>query len=390
MMMIRSSSFNNSSISVCWLLSAFFLSLLLLNTRNTIAFSYHPITKTTTTLLRRSNNNRQQQWKNQQLLSSPSQRTELQYSSYNSNNQIRSRPLSINTVTQGRKMKSTTISTALLLSSKMAATASSSSVEGDYDPNEIKSGWVRKLRSIYQFTRPHTIRGTILASIAGTTRVILDIGPKSVFTNLPWISIIPKAFIGVIALLLGNAFIVGINQIYDKDIDIMNKPYLPIASGEMSKQYAWILTILSVIIGPILVYTNFPILLFQLYSIGILLGYLYSVPPFRTKRNPIAAALTIACVRGLFLNFGVYYAVLNALRPNIPFIWSPKVAFISRFMTLYAVIIAITKDLPDVEGDKVRTFLCTLLCMKINSCVILFLLGNLFILLFVLDERFYF
>lgn len=84
----------------------------------------------------------------------------------------------------------------------------------------------------------------------------------------------------------------------------------------------------------------------------MMLGFLYSVPPFRTKRNPVAAALTIACVRGLFLNFGVYYGVSNALRPQLPFVWSPKVSFIIRFMALFATTIAVTKDLPDVEGDK--------------------------------------
>ena len=36
---------------------------------------------------------------------------------------------------------------------------------------------------------------------------------------------------GVLALLCGNGYIVGINQIYDVDIDIVNKPFLPIASG---------------------------------------------------------------------------------------------------------------------------------------------------------------
>jgi 4-hydroxybenzoate polyprenyltransferase len=86
--------------------------------------------------------------------------------------------------------------------------------------------------------------------------------------------------------------------------------------------------------------------------LGWFLGGIYSVPPIRTKRNPIAAGLTIATVRGFLLNFGVYYAVKDAI--GAPFAWSPKVAFIARFMTAFATVIAVTKDLPDVEGDKVR------------------------------------
>lgn len=44
--------------------------------------------------------------------------------------------------------------------------------------------------------------------------------------------LLPKAALGVLALLCGNGYIVGINQIFDDDIDKVNKPFLPIASGE--------------------------------------------------------------------------------------------------------------------------------------------------------------
>lgn len=43
--------------------------------------------------------------------------------------------------------------------------------------------------------------------------------------------LLPKAFLGVLALLCGNGYIVGVNQIFDDDIDKVNKPFLPIASG---------------------------------------------------------------------------------------------------------------------------------------------------------------
>lgn len=43
--------------------------------------------------------------------------------------------------------------------------------------------------------------------------------------------LLPRALLGVLALLCGNGYIVGINQIYDVDIDTVNKPFLPIAAG---------------------------------------------------------------------------------------------------------------------------------------------------------------
>ena len=57
------------------------------------------------------------------------------------------------------------------------------------------------------------------------------------------------------------------------------------------------------------------------------------------------------------LNFGVYYATREAL--GLGFLWSPPVAFLARFMTVYAAVIAVTKDLPDVKGDRaggIQTF----------------------------------
>lgn len=38
--------------------------------------------------------------------------------------------------------------------------------------------------------------------------------------------LVPRALLGMVALLLGNAYIVGINQIYDVDIDKVNNDSL--------------------------------------------------------------------------------------------------------------------------------------------------------------------
>jgi len=229
-------------------------------------------------------------------------------------------------------------------------------VEGDFDPEaisrsveEVQAGSLKaRLRALYKFTRPHTIRGTILASIAGTIRALVD--TPGALASAKWGALLPRALIGMVALLLGNAFIVGINQIYDEKIDKMNKPFLPVASGEMSKKFAWATVLSAGIAGPLIVNHFFPQILFKLYMLGWGLGAIYSVPPIRTKRNALAAGLTIATVRGFLLNFGVYYAVKDAIGAS--FSWSPKVAFIARFMTVFATVIAVTKDLPDIEGDK--------------------------------------
>lgn len=257
--------------------------------------------------------------------------------------------------------------------------------DGD-DENDDQGGGAGPLAALYKFTRPHTIRGTLLAAVVGCVRAIVDSrhelaqralsnaaarahlqrqsqrlsalqSARLVLTAaLDW-SLLPRALIGVVALLLGNAFIVGVNQIYDERIDRVNKPFLPVAAGELSARQAWALVLGAIAAGLYLVRRHFSPFIFYLYAFGTAVGALYSVPPFRWRNVPILAALSIACVRGFLLNFGVYYATREALA--LPFAWSPPITFLALFMTMFAGVIAVTKDLPDIEGDRqhsVRTF----------------------------------
>merc|ERR1719453_956554 len=200
--------------------------------------------------------------------------------------------------------------------------------------------------AIYRLSRPHTIRGTLLACFTGVGRALIE--SPSFVAMLP--ALLPRAMLGVLALLLGNLFIVGINQIYDVEIDEINKPYLPIAAGRISKRAAWAIVAGSGIAALAIVRAVFSPLIFALFAFGTAIGGLYSVPPIQLKRFPLAAGLTIATCRGFLLNFGVYYATREALQ--LPFVWAPPVAFLARFMTVYAAVIAVTKDLVDIEGDR--------------------------------------
>ncbi|XP_043692471.1 homogentisate solanesyltransferase, chloroplastic [Telopea speciosissima] len=198
--------------------------------------------------------------------------------------------------------------------------------------------------AFWRFLRPHTIRGTALGSTALVARALIE------HSSLIRWSLLFKAFCGLVALMCGNGYIVGINQIYDIGIDKVNKPYLPIAAGDLSVQSAWLLVLCFAASGLLIVGLNFGPFITSLYCLGLFLGSIYSVPPFRLKRFPVAAFLIIATVRGFLLNFGVYYATRAAL--GLTFEWSAAVAFITAFVTLFALVIAITKDLPDVEGDR--------------------------------------
>ena len=247
-------------------------------------------------------------------------------------------------------------------------------------PRVSRHGWIH-FRNIIVNVIVQSIPSENCASLRrilaflGTTALVM----RALLENpglIDWM-LLPKALRGLLALLCGNGYIVGINQIYDFGIDKVNKPFLPIAAGDLSIPSAWALVIGLAALGFGIVATNFGNLITSLYTFGLFLGTIYSVPPLRLKQFAVPAFMIIATVRGFLLNFGVYYATRAAL--GLPYQWSPSILFITIFVTVFATVIAITKDLPDIEGDKkfdISTFATKLGVRKISMLGAGLLLAN--------------
>ena len=149
-----------------------------------------------------------------------------------------------------------------------------------------------QLPTLIKFLRPHTVRGTILASVTGVARAISE-QPGGLMALWQW-ALLPRAVAGMIALICGNVYIVGINQIYDVEIDKVNKPFLPIAAGEMSELKAWIAVLLCASVGTSLVWRLFSPIIFKLYVFGLTIGYIRC---FFARPTPSSARTLIhACV----------------------------------------------------------------------------------------------
>ena len=77
----------------------------------------------------------------------------------------------------------------------------------------------------------------------------------------------------------------------------INKPYLPIPSGEISLKQAWFLVIFYVVAGLlILSWMNANLITTSIYGLGLLLATMYSVPPFRLKRYSLTTSLVNSVV----------------------------------------------------------------------------------------------
>ncbi|XP_062113904.1 homogentisate solanesyltransferase, chloroplastic-like [Humulus lupulus] len=195
-----------------------------------------------------------------------------------------------------------------------------------------------------KYLRPYAIVGTVAASVSVYGRVMTE--NPDLFR---W-SLLMKALPGLFAIICGNAYYIGINQIYDVDIDRVNKPYLPIASGELSMKSAWLLAIFYLVAGLLIVGLNAEPLVTGLYCLALFFGTIYSVPPLRLKRFSISTALVLSSIRGVLINIGVYYATRKTTL-GLTFMWSPALVFITTFITLLFMVVAITKDITDIEGD---------------------------------------
>lgn len=207
------------------------------------------------------------------------------------------------------------------------------------------------ITTIWDFSRPHTLIGSGLSVLS----LYLFATPTKVWFSQKFIQ---SYLVAVVPALFMNIYITGLNQLTDIEIDKINKPYLPIASGKLSKLSGSAIVFLSLLISlSFLELSNLP-LKCALIGSGIL-GTIYSLPPFRLKRFPLLAAFCILVVRGSLINLGFYYGakidVLSNVLPNTFFQTLkayPQSGFLAIFFAVFGLVIAILKDAPDVIGDK--------------------------------------
>jgi homogentisate phytyltransferase / homogentisate geranylgeranyltransferase len=202
------------------------------------------------------------------------------------------------------------------------------------------------LYALWKFSRPHTIVGTSLSVLglgliawarSGTTGS--EIGLFGLTAMLPaWV-----------ACLCGNVYIVGLNQLEDVSIDRVNKPHLPLASGEFSRREGWAIVAIAGLLAIVLPPFQGVFLVATVWS-SLLIGTAYSLPPIRLKRFPFWASMCIFVVRGAIVNLGLFLHFNQQFQGTIQL--PPAVWVLTLFILVFTFAIAIFKDIPDMEGDR--------------------------------------
>ncbi|KAM6552704.1 hypothetical protein CsatB_013466 [Cannabis sativa] len=215
------------------------------------------------------------------------------------------------------------------------------------EPKNVLNSAKDALDAFYRFSRPHTVIGTALSIVSVS---LLAVEKLSDFSPLFFAGMLEA----VVAALLMNIYIVGLNQLYDIDIDKVNKPYLPLASGEYSIQTGVMIVasfaILSFGLGWIV--GSWP--LFWALFISFILGTAYSidVPLLRWKRFALVAAMCILAVRAVIVQLAFFLHIQTHVFKR-PASFSRPLIFATAFMSFFSVVIALFKDIPDIDGDRI-------------------------------------
>ena len=204
------------------------------------------------------------------------------------------------------------------------------------------------LRAFWRFSRPHTIIGTSLSVLALYLIAIAENG-------LPALTLTPHTLIlTLLACLCGNVYIVGLNQLEDVEIDRINKPQLPLASGEFSRSQGLGIVVTTGILA-IAIAALQSLYLLAMVGVSLLIGTAYSLPPMRLKRFPFWASICIFTVRGIVVNLGLFLhfnSLFQSPTPNPQPLIPPSVWALTAFVVVFTVAIALFKDVPDMEGDR--------------------------------------
>jgi homogentisate phytyltransferase / homogentisate geranylgeranyltransferase len=203
------------------------------------------------------------------------------------------------------------------------------------------------LKHLWQFSRPHTIIGSICSIFClycvSTGKLLFNNHLQLLITTL-------------IVAICCNVFIVGLNQILDVQLDKINKPNLPLAANNISMFTAKLIIGISAFFSLLLAaFTSVELLL--LIAIIMCIGILYSVPPIQLKKHHLPAAICITLVRGILVNIGmvIHFNKYIYNSYQLPTILLP----ITIFMVAFSIAIAWFKDLPDMNGDskfQIKTF----------------------------------
>ncbi|KAL2323117.1 hypothetical protein Fmac_027496 [Flemingia macrophylla] len=213
------------------------------------------------------------------------------------------------------------------------------------NPKSILESSKNFLLNVYAFCYPYTMIARTLGTISASLLAVQHVSDIS-----------PRFFIGILQVLVPHFFmdlyVNGINQVFDIEIDKINKPYLPLASGKLSYTTGVTIVATSAIVSFWLsgIIGSWPLFWSLAICSTLWSGYSINLPLLRWKRFPkLVATFMFASWAYIFpITFYLHMQTFVFRRPaNFP----RSLIFSIAFLSFFAIGIALSKDIPDVEGD---------------------------------------
>ncbi|MCX6149192.1 MAG: geranylgeranylglycerol-phosphate geranylgeranyltransferase [Ignavibacteriales bacterium] len=215
----------------------------------------------------------------------------------------------------------------------------------------------QKIVSVFKIVRPLNFLITFLSIMVAGVICSEDV---MLFPN-----IILAALAGSLVGSAGNV----VNDLFDIEIDRINRPDRVLPKGLISKQQAWILFyILNVLAILFTILINYFAIMIVICS--IILVFLYS---YRLKKIPLVGNITVSFMTGLAFIFG------SVSVGNINGSFIPAV-----FAFLINLIREIIKDMEDIEGDKINNVQTFPIKYGFNTSKNLVIVFAIFLILFTL------
>ncbi|MCM2257292.1 MAG: UbiA family prenyltransferase [Vicinamibacteria bacterium] len=234
---------------------------------------------------------------------------------------------------------------------------------------------MNKLKAYVELARPFTLAPPALGVLSGA---VTAWGAHHDKAPVTWELALPVLWGTLMAAVL-NASNNAINQIYDLDIDRVNKPKRPLPAGTLSIAEAWGFTLVTCAIAWLLAWLATPLGLagrecFWIVVFTTFLCWAYSAPPLWTKRRGMWANITIAIPRGVLLKVAGWSTVKTVID------FEPW--FIGAIFGSFLLGAASTKDFADIEGDKAGG--CTTLPIQYGVTKAAWIIAPFFVLPFFL------
>jgi 4-hydroxybenzoate polyprenyltransferase len=216
-----------------------------------------------------------------------------------------------------------------------------------------------KLSLYSQLARPFTLLPPLFGILSGAVCAFGSVHNPDA-THRVTLAVVLTVALGSLCASFMNAASNAINQIYDLEIDRLNKPTRPLVTGALSVREAWGFTWLFYVLALVPTWLVVPHpyetflekltaplsqhVTFYIYLAGLLFTFVYSAPELgRTKVRGMLANFTMAIPRGILLKLAGWAMVAP--------IWSVEPWYIGLIICLFLLGAASTKDFADIAGD---------------------------------------